>query len=80
MTEAALTLHALEECRAAALAKLIALDDERPRIAYDFCTKNSTVALQRWRELDEQADRLIERLRLFDAALHEARERAAHPD
>jgi hypothetical protein len=77
MSEAAVTLAALEECRHAALQRLTALDGERPGIAFNFCATNSTVALQRWRELDEEADRLIERLRLFDAALHEAREASA---
>jgi hypothetical protein len=80
MTGAALTLAAMEACRHETLRKLTALDARRPKIAHDFCTTNSAVALQKWRELDDEADRLLERLRLFDAAVYEARARASHPD
>ena len=80
MSEAALTLQALEECRNAALLKLTELDAQRPKIAFDFCTTNSAIALQRWRAIDDEADRLLERVRLFDAAVYHARELAAHPD
>lgn len=79
-SEAHLTLAAMMECRRAAMLKLTALDAERPTIAFDFCTTNSVIALQRWRELDDEANGLIERIRLFDAAIFEARERASHPD
>jgi hypothetical protein len=80
MSEAALTLQALEECRKAALLKLTALDAQRPKVAYEFCTTNSAIALQHWRAIDDEADRLLERLRLFDAAVYEARVRALRPD
>jgi hypothetical protein len=63
MTEAALTLQALEECRNAALLKLTALDVQRPKVAYEFCTTNNAIALQKWRAIDDEADRLLERLR-----------------
>jgi hypothetical protein len=65
MTEAALTLQALEECRNAALLKLTALDAQRPKIAYELCTSNSAIALQKWRQLDDEADRLLERVRFL---------------
>jgi hypothetical protein len=80
MTGAALTLAAMEACRHETLRKLTALDAQRPKVAYAFCTSNSAVALQKWRAIDDEADRLLERLRLFDAAVYEARVRAAHPD
>jgi hypothetical protein len=38
------------------------------------------VAKQRWREMDDEAARLVERITLFDFAIIEARERASHPD
>jgi hypothetical protein len=80
MSEATLTLQALSACRDETLRKLTALDAQRPKVAYDFCTTNNAIALQRWRAIDDEADRLLERVRLFDAAVYEARERAAHPD
>jgi hypothetical protein len=80
MSEAALTLTALEECRRAAMLKLTALDAERPKIAYAAVAANSVVAKQRWREMDDEAARLVERITLFDFAIIEARERASHPD
>lgn len=80
MTEAALTLRALEEIRHAMLLKLTALDNDRPKIAYAAVAEDSLTAKQKWSQLDEQADRLLERIRLFDAAIFEARRRASHPD
>ena len=80
MSDATLTLAAMEACRDEALRKLSALDAQRPKVAFDFCTTNSAVALQKWRSMDDEADRLLERVRLFDAAVYHARELVAHPD
>jgi hypothetical protein len=80
LTEATLRLAALEACRNEALQRLTSLDSQRPKIALDFVTTNSAIALQKWRAIDDEADRLLERVRLFDAAIHHARELAAHPD
>jgi hypothetical protein len=51
VSEAALTLAALEECRHSAMLKLAALDSERPTVAYAIAGENSVTAKQRWREL-----------------------------
>jgi hypothetical protein len=59
-SEATLTLAALEACRNEALRKLAALDAQRPAIAHSFCTTNSALALQKWRAIDDEADRLLE--------------------
>jgi hypothetical protein len=80
VSEASLRLAAMEACRNEAMLKLTALDAQRPKVAYEFCTTNSASALQRWRDLDDAADRLLERVRLFDAAVYEARERVLRPD
>jgi hypothetical protein len=80
VSEATLRLAALEACRDETLRKLTALDAQRPAVAHSFCTTNSALALQKWRELDDAADRLLERVRLFDAAVYHARELVAHPD
>jgi hypothetical protein len=79
-SEAAVTLAALEACRDEAMLKLIAIDADRPKIAYDFCMTNSVSALQRWRSMDDEGARLTERVTLYDCAIQEARERASHPD
>jgi hypothetical protein len=52
--EAALTLAALEACRDRAMLRLIRLDEDRPKIAYDFCITNSAIALQKWRSMDHE--------------------------
>jgi hypothetical protein len=80
LSGAGLTLQALEEIRHAALLRLTALDSERPKVAYAAVADNSVIAKQRWNALDSEAEHLIERIRLFDAAIYEARERASHPD
>jgi hypothetical protein len=79
-SEAALRLAAMEACRNEALQRLTTLDAQRPKIALDFVTTNSASALRKWRELDEEAEQIIERARLFDAAIYHARELAARPD
>jgi hypothetical protein len=73
-------LEALEACRGDVFLKLVALDGERPKIAYAIAVENSVTAKQSWRELDEEAERLCERLILYDHAIREARDRAARPD
>jgi hypothetical protein len=80
MTEAALTLQALEQCRHDALLKLIALDSVRVKVAYAICVENSVVAKQEWRDINDEATRLGERITLFDFAIQEARERVLRPD
>jgi hypothetical protein len=79
-SEAALTLAAMEACRHEAMLKLTALDARRAKIAFDFCTTNNAVALQKWRSMDDEAARLVERITLFDHAIIEARQRAMNPD
>jgi hypothetical protein len=80
MSKAALILAALESCRHTAMLKLTALDAERPKVAYAAAVEDSVVAKQRWRELDDEAARLTERIALFNAALWEARERVLRRD
>jgi hypothetical protein len=80
MSDAALTLAAMEECRNAAFQKLTAIDALRPKIAYAICAENSVTAKQRWHQINEEAAQLGERITLFDFAIQEARERALRPD
>jgi hypothetical protein len=80
VTEAALTLAALEACRHQAMLSLTALDAQRAKVAYAIVAQNNIVAKQRWHELNDEATQLAEKIVLFDHALIEARERAAHPD
>jgi hypothetical protein len=79
-SEAALLVAALESCRDQAVLKLIALDADRPKIAYDFCTTNDAKALEKWRLMDDESARLTERIALFDSAVQEARQRTMHRD
>jgi hypothetical protein len=80
MSEAALLVSAMEECRDTAILQLLALDNLRPAVAFAIAAENSVTAKQRWRELNDEAARLTERIALYDAAIVEARSRAARPD
>jgi hypothetical protein len=70
----------LEACRQAAFQKLTALDALRVKVAYAICAENSVVAKQKWRDINDEAAQLGERITLFDFAIQEARTRALNPD
>jgi hypothetical protein len=80
MTEAERIISNLEKRRHAIMIQGVALDADRARIAYDAMVRDSFIARQRWRELNEFTDKLIEEIELLDCALVEARRRAAVPD
>jgi hypothetical protein len=75
MTEAERIISNLEKRRHEIMLRGAALDSDRARIAYDAMVRDSFIARQRWRELNEFTDKLIEEIDLLDAALAEARRR-----
>jgi hypothetical protein len=80
MTSAAEILACLESCRADVMMRMVALDARRVEVAFAVCVKNSVTAKQRWREMNDEAAELVERITLFDFAIQEARQRALRPD